>query len=120
VSRVLTLAALLLPAAVAPWPAAAPADPKPKPGVLAPVPRDDLQVSDGKVEETKDGFLSISSPEVRAQHKGPPARAARLVFTYKGEPEQVAKLASGEVAHQVGLKLRAKDTCNVLYVMWKL
>jgi hypothetical protein len=99
--------------------AAAPPEPKGK-ARLVQVKRASLEVTDGKVEEKKDGFLTITSPEVRAVEEGPPARAARLVFTYNGQPDTVAKLASGDVAYQVGLELRAMNTCNLLYVMWKL
>ena len=38
----------------------------------------------------------------------------------KSEPDGMNKapLANGEVRRQLGLKLRAHDTCNVVYVMW--
>jgi hypothetical protein len=29
-------------------------------------------------------------------------------------------LESGELRRQIGLKLRAQDTCNVIYVMWHI
>ncbi len=84
------------------------------------VPRVSLDVTDGKVIETKDGFLTIDSPEVRATELARGAKAGRLVFTYKGHTKEVSKLASGDVTCQFGLKLRAKNTCNLLYVMWKI
>jgi hypothetical protein len=95
-------------------------DKKAPTGGFKQVPRADIEVIDGKVGENKDGFLTIDSPEVRGQHKAAGAKAARLVFTYHGETREVAKLASGNVAHQLGLKLRAKNTCNLLYVVWKI
>jgi hypothetical protein len=108
----LALAAPLLPAVRS--------DPKAPADGFKQVPRSDLDVSDGKVGENEDGFLTITSPEVRATQQAKGARAARLVFTYNGTTQEVAKLASGDVAHQLGLKLRAKNTCNLLYVMWKI
>ena len=42
------------------------------------------------------------------------------MFTYHGPSKEESKLASGAVVRQIGLKLRSKNTCNVLYVMWKL
>lgn len=85
-----------------------------------PVPRAALDVSDGQVGETADGFLTIDSPEVRATEQAAGAKGARLTFVYRGATREVSKLASGAVAHQIGLKLRAKNTCNLLYAMWKL
>ena len=41
-----------------------------------------------------------------------------MTFRYLGPTENAVALASGEIRRQVGLKLRARDTCNVLYVMW--
>lgn len=84
------------------------------------VPRAALDVTDGLVGEKPDGSLLIASPEVRATERATTAKAARLIFTFQGPTQQVAKLASGEVARQIGLKLRAKNTCNLLYIMWKL
>jgi hypothetical protein len=57
---------------------------------------------------------------VRATQRAKTAKAARLVFTFHGPTKEESKLASGQVARQIGLKLRAKNTCNLLYVMWKL
>lgn len=105
-------------ASMVPWLPAA--QPDKKAGGFKQVLRADIDVIDGKVGENKDGFLTIDSPEVRGQHKATGARAARMVFTYHGETKEVAKLASGNIAHQLGLKLRAKNTCNLLYVMWKI
>jgi hypothetical protein len=84
------------------------------------VSRTSLDVSDGKVGEKSDGSLTIDGPEVRATERAKTAKAARLVFTYHGPSKEESKLASGQVARQIGLKLRAKNTCNLLYVMWKL
>src|SRR5262249_30266710 len=84
------------------------------------VSRAELDVSDGKVGEKSDGSLTTDSPEVRATQRARSAKAARLVFTFHGPTKEESKLASGQVARQIGLKLRAKNTCNLLYVMWKL
>lgn len=45
---------------------------------------------------------------------------ATLTFTYLGETEETVPLGSGAIRHQIGVKLRAQDPCNVLYVMWRL
>lgn len=41
-------------------------------------------------------------------------------FTYLGPSASTSRLASGELRRQIGLKLRAADTCNVIYVMWHI
>jgi hypothetical protein len=46
--------------------------------------------------------------------------AAELRFTYLWASERTALLASGEARRQIGLKLRAQDGCNLLYVMWRI
>ena len=58
------------------------------------------------------------SPKMRAQAEGGSGDEAELEFVYLGPTEEVAPLASGRVRRQLGLKLRARDSCNVLYVMW--
>jgi len=105
---------------VAPGPLYDPPDSKASADGFKQVSRAELDVSDGKVGEKSDGSLTIDSPEVRATQRAKTAKAARLVFTYLGPTKETAKLASGQVARQIGLKLRAKNTCNLLYVMWKL
>jgi hypothetical protein len=51
---------------------------------------------------------------------GPESEALRLDFTYLGPSPKAEPLASGEQRRQVGLKLHAQDTCNVVYVMWHI
>jgi hypothetical protein len=106
-------------AVVASWVRSAPPDAKAPADGFKPVARNNLDVTDGKVGEDRDGSLTIDSPAVRAVERARSAQAARLVFTYHGPTKQESKLASGEIVHQVGLKLRAKNGCNLLYVMWK-
>lgn len=98
---------------------AAPPPVKPASGFES-VTRSALDVTDGKVGETRDGYLTIDSPAVRAVQRVAGATAGRLEFTYHGPSKEISKLASGRVVHQIGLKLRAKNTCNLLYVMWRL
>jgi hypothetical protein len=43
-----------------------------------------------------------------------------LRFTYLGATQMQEPLASGASRQQFGLKLRAADACNLLYVMWRL
>jgi hypothetical protein len=66
------------------------------------------------------GALRISDPTVRAVAPGSSGEAAALRFVYRGPTERIAALASGEERRQLGLKLRAADGCNLVYVMWRL
>jgi hypothetical protein len=45
--------------------------------------------------------------------------AARMRFVITGPSAGVARAGSGATYHQVGLKLRAQNGCNLLYVMWR-
>lgn len=61
--------------------------------------------------------LSTRSAAMRAVQRARPwARHARLRFLYHGPGPKVDDYAWP----QIGLKLRAKDTCNLLYVMWHM
>jgi hypothetical protein len=77
------------------------------------------RITSGKLEAGPDQTLLIRDGSVRAelQHK---ADAATLEFSYTGPTAHAEPLASGELRRQIGLKLRAQDTCNVVYVMWHI
>ncbi len=55
---------------------------------------------------------------MRAVIAGDMSDTAEVDFVYGGPSRETTPLASGELRRQIGLKLRAKDTCNVVYVMW--
>lgn len=63
---------------------------------------------------------TIDKAAMRAVAKGTDGEAAAMTFTFNGETADQKKLASGEVRRQIGLKLRAENGCNLLYVMWRL
>lgn len=103
-----------------------------------PVAPERMKVTEGKLKPLSGGRLRIEDPKVRAvvsSNEGPkvqalmaPARAetgtearvAELRFTYLGATAEQKPLQSGEMRRQVGLKLRAQDGCNVVYVMWRI
>ena len=82
-------------------------------------PRDELCVTEGRVQ-VGPGGLAIAEPAVRAFVVGSFGDAAALAFTFRGATAQTRKLASGAARRQLGLKLRAANSCNVVYVMWRL
>jgi hypothetical protein len=63
---------------------------------------------------------AIREPTVRAFARGAAGEAAQLMFTFNGDADRTRALANGALRRQMGLKLRAQDSCNVLYVMWRL
>jgi hypothetical protein len=63
---------------------------------------------------------TVDQPEVRAIAKGTDGEAAALAFTFRGETPNIKELASGDLRRQLGVKLRAENGCNLLYVMWRL
>lgn len=64
--------------------------------------------------------FDIDMPKTRFSFPGSDGRAARVHFTYGGASESTAEFASGKFRSQIGLKLRARDSCNLLYVMWRV
>lgn len=62
----------------------------------------------------------VEAPAMRAVAKHTDGEAAAVTFTYRGETANKKSLASGEVRRQLGLKLRAENGCNLIYVMWRL
>jgi hypothetical protein len=82
---------------------------------LAPVTSDVLCVTKGEVAAG-----AVAVPTMRGFARGAGGDAAQLSFTYRGESQDSRALANGDVRRQLGLKLRAQDGCNVVYVMWRL
>lgn len=62
----------------------------------------------------------VTDPTMRAVAKGSLGESASLTFKYDGDTESVRELAGGQARRQIGLKLRAQDGCNLVYVMWRL
>lgn len=88
---------------------------------LEPVALASLCVTQGRLFARADGQrIGLHDGAVRAVIAGDRSHAAELVFRYQGPSAFAAPLASGELRRQIGLKLHAQDTCNVVYVMWHL
>jgi hypothetical protein len=87
---------------------------------LVAVSKADLCVTEGTVEELPGGRLSVAVPKMRAYVNAftPPEVGVR--FTYQGSTGNEARLGSGELRRQFGLKLRAADACNLVYAMWRI
>jgi hypothetical protein len=90
--------------------------PGPEPAL---VPADSWCVTLGSVRNDN-GQRFVDSEEMRAVTAAATEPAAEVRFTYLGPTATSSMLASGMVFRQIGLKLLAADSCNVLYVMWRL
>lgn len=80
-----------------------------------------LDVISGAVVAAGPSTLQTTSDEMRAvvRDHGHHAARARLTFRFLGNTTATKALGSGLVRRQLGLKLRAADPCNLLYVMWR-
>jgi len=100
--------------------------PVPTPSNLAPIAPSELVVTSGSilpVPEAQAGgegpaFFAIREPTLRAWVGRTPRSAVEMEFVYRGATAQAAPLASGQLRRQIGVELRAQDSCNVVYVMW--
>ena len=82
--------------------------------------RSDLRVSLGTISQTTSGYLTVVGPKERAVRTSGKHSQALLRFRYRGPSEKTAPLDSGAVIEQIGLKMRAMNTCNLLYIMWRI
>jgi hypothetical protein len=100
--------------------APAPAATAPPGGTLHPIPARDLCVTSGGGAAVSPLRYAVDHPSTRGFVARAAADDVELDFTFHGETPTQLPLASGEMRQAMGLKLRAMDTCNVLYVMWRV
>jgi len=78
-------------------------------------------VTAGAITPLPGGYgFRVNAGGMRAVIAGDQSLAAEVAFTYRGPSTRAEPLANGELRRQIGLKLRAQDTCNVVYVMWHI
>ena len=88
---------------------------------LTPVSRADLCVTEGAIAELPARRLSVTVPKMRAYLDAITPQAVEVHFKYLGSTgNEEARLGSGELRRQFGLKLRAQDACNLVYAMWRI
>lgn len=78
----------------------------------------DFDVPDGKIEKAAGNRLMVSTKEMRATLKEATRQDVTVKFTYLGPTREISRLGNGEIRSQFGIKLRAQDTCNIVYIMW--
>jgi hypothetical protein len=84
------------------------------------VSRANLCVTEGAIEELPGGRLSVSVPKMRAYLNRLTPQIVEARFNYLGSTGNEARLGSGELRRQFGLKLHAQDACNLVYAMWRI
>jgi hypothetical protein len=91
---------------------------------LRQIDRDALCVTNGAASMLPGGRLGVATPSSRAvvaaAAGGAADQVAEIRFRYLGPSQTSKPLASGELRRQIGLKLRAQDTCNLIYAMWHI
>jgi hypothetical protein len=87
---------------------------------LISVSRANLCVTEGAIEELPGERLSVSVSKMRAYLIAFTPQLVEAHFTYLGPTENEARLGSGELRRQFGLKLRSQDACNLVYAMWRI
>lgn len=102
------LAVLVLAACRAPAPA------------LREVPPERLCATLGAPRRASEHGWAVEAPKLRATIAGSTGLAAELELRYLGPSAQAERLRSGAERRQLGLELAARDTCNLIYVMWRL
>ncbi len=75
-------------------------------------------VTNGEVARQSADKFVVDTPSSRAVVKSSDDSFGAIEFEYLGPTTEDAPLASGRVVRQLGVKLRARDSCNVIYVMW--
>ena len=87
---------------------------------MSPLDRAHLCVTEGSIAELPGQRLSVSVPKMRAYATAPTSQDVTAHFTYLGATGGEARLGSGELRRQFGLKLHAQDACNLVYAMWRI
>jgi hypothetical protein len=79
-----------------------------------------LCVTEGSLVPGTDARFTVEVPKMRAYLTAPSTQDVQALFTYLGSTKDEKPLSSGEMRRQFGLKLHAKDACNLVYVMWRI
>lgn len=114
------LLSVLLVAAACCWGAGTPLVYAPASMGSRPLRLSELEVEVGHIEALGQGALALREPCIRALARDAARQSVSLTFSYLGPSLREEPLGSGELRRQIGIKLRARDTCNVIYVMWHM
>jgi hypothetical protein len=93
---------------------------QPRSGNWLTVSPSNLCVTECVIDKTSANRLSVNVSKMRAYVNAWTAQSAEIRFTYLGGTRQQSALASGEIRRQFGLKLHARDACNLVYAIWRI
>lgn len=79
-----------------------------------------LCVTEGSLDLVPGERLSVNVPRMRGYVNRQTLEVIEAHFAYIGPTQDETRLGSGEMRRQFGLKLRAQDPCNLVYVMWRI
>jgi hypothetical protein len=88
--------------------------------VLRDVPPQQVCATLGSPRRATERGWTVEAPKLRATIAGSAGHAAELELRYLGPSAESERLRSGLERRQLGLELAARDTCNLIYVMWRL
>jgi hypothetical protein len=77
-------------------------------------------ITEGRIARLENQWLRVDSTKMRAVLGFPSKPEVELQFRYLGATVEHSLLRSGAERTQIGLKLKAQDDCNVVYVMWRI
>ena len=80
----------------------------------------DLCVTEGTLETSSNGRLSVNVSKIALLRESRDVRHGGAAIHLSGPTAATSALGSGAVRTQFGLKLRAQDACNLVYVMWRV
>jgi hypothetical protein len=87
---------------------------------LIPIKFSELKVTKGIVTEIAPDEFLVETPSLRGTVSTQIDTIACLKFRYFGVTDKRDKSGDGYEHHQIGIQLLAKNSCNLLYVMWRL
>src|SRR5690606_27830621 len=90
-----------------------------RPPPLHPVSPERVCATLGAPRPSPGGWV-VEGPKLRATLAGSRGQGVELAFHYLGASAVTSKLRSGRARSQLGLELLAQNTCNPLYVMWRV
>ena len=74
----------------------------------------------GAISPESGSHLQITEPEVRAVLHHQTTQSVEAKFKYLGPTQKIKQLGSGQKRLQFGLKLKAANSCNLVYAMWRI
>ncbi len=84
------------------------------------IPVEALRVTEGALQRRDAYAATVTTPTLRAETNAVNPAVATLDFTYLGSIATSARTGPGDGTRQIGLELRAANSCNAVSVMWRL